>query len=232
MTMLATPLPPVLPVVAVPPEHQHHPTLASVLGRVGASLLVACVVPAAIFFTVLVSAGVTTAVVTAFAWTLAAMGWRHVTGRPVSGLLLLVAVVMTVRTGFTLATGNTFVYFLQPMISDSVLAAFFLVSLASARPVVSRLAGDFYPMTHELAERPGVRRLFHRLTLMWGLVCLIKAGLGLGLLLSQPMVTFVLVNSISMISLTACAALVTIVVSLLVLRTERAAHAVPVLVAS
>ena len=49
---------------------------------------------------------------------------------------------------------STWLYFLQPVISDGVVAALFLLSLASARPMVARLAGDFYPMDHELAVTP------------------------------------------------------------------------------
>ena len=83
---------------------------------------------------------------------------------------------MTIRTGFTLATGNTFVYFVQPVFADAAVAAIFLGSLLSARPIVARLAPDFYPIDDALAARPRIRRLFRRLTLLWGLVIVAKGA--------------------------------------------------------
>ena len=76
----------------------------------------------------------------------------------------------TVRTGFPLARGNTFVYFGQPVFADATVAAIFLGSLLTARPIGARLAPDFYPIDAPLAARPRIRRLFRRLTLLWGLV--------------------------------------------------------------
>ena len=39
-----------------------------------------------------------------------------------------------IRTLIALLTDSTFLYFLQPIISDGVIAAMFLLSLATARP--------------------------------------------------------------------------------------------------
>lgn len=61
---------------------------------------------------------------------------------------------------------GTFLYFLQPVISDGIVATTFLLSLATTRPMVASLAGDFYPMHHELSLRPAIQRLFRRLTVL------------------------------------------------------------------
>ncbi len=76
------------------------------------------------------------------------------TGRTVSGLLVLTLVIMTVKTTITFATGNTFIYFVQPVVVDAVVGAVFLTSCASERPFVARLAPDFCPMHASLSERP------------------------------------------------------------------------------
>jgi intracellular septation protein A len=197
------------------------PSLVAILRRLSVSLLVAVVVPATLFYTLLVTLGMTPAVVAALAWTYAAIGWRYVARMPVSGLLLIMATVLTIRSVFTLSTGNTFVYFLQPLVSDASLALVFLASLATARPVVARVAADFYPMDVRLAKAPRVRRLFRRLTVMWGSVCLAKGLVGLWLLLSLSTETFVLVKSLSMIAMTGLAIAVTVWGSATVLRKER-----------
>jgi hypothetical protein len=193
----------------------------SILRRLASSLFVAVVVPATLFYVLLVTVGMTTAIVAALVWTYAAIGWRHFAGMGVSGLLLIMATVLTIRTVFTLSTGNTFVYFLQPLVSDGAIALLFLASLATTRPVVARVAADFYPMDGQLAALPRVRRLFRRLTLMWGSVCLLKGLVGLWLLLSLSAANFVLIKSISMITMTGLAVAVTVWGGTVVLRKER-----------
>jgi uncharacterized membrane protein len=196
------------------------PHLKAVVGRVVVSLATAVVVPAVLFSATVVLANVTTAVIVACAWMTGAMGWRWATRRRVSGLLLLTFGLMTVKTGVMLVTGNTFVYFVQPVFVDATVATVFLGSLWSARPVVARLAPDFYPMDAVLAARPGVRGLFRRLTLLWGVVIVIKGCVTLWLLESLSTVNFVLIKSGAIITLTLVAAAATIVWSVIVGRRE------------
>jgi uncharacterized membrane protein len=110
------------------------------------------------------------------------------------GLLVLTLGVMTVRTAFTLVTGNTFIYFVQPVFADFAVATIFLGSLWSARPVIGRLTHGFYPMSAAVAARPEMRALFRRLTLMWGLVILVKGSITLWLLESLSTDNFVLIK--------------------------------------
>jgi uncharacterized membrane protein len=163
---------------------------------------------------------VDTAMIVALTWMTGAICWRRATQRPVSGLLMLTVGIMTVKTGFTLATGNTFVYFVQPVFVDAAVATIFLGSLWSATPVVARLAPDFYPMDAALAARPGIRELFWRLTLLWGLVILIKGTVTLWLLVSLSTMNFVLIKSSTIITLTLVAAVATVAWSIMVGRRE------------
>jgi intracellular septation protein A len=202
------------------PATDLRPRLRAVVVRVAASLATAVVAPAAVFAGTLVLVNVYAAVATALGFVCAAMCWRWATRRPLSGLLLLTLGIMTVRTGFTLATGNTFVYFVQPVFADALVAAAFFGSLWTARPIVARIAPDFFPMDAALAARPAIRALFWRLTLMWGIVVLIKAGITLWLLESQSTVNFVLLKSSAVIALTLLAAAATITLSAIVGRRE------------
>ena len=108
--------------------------------RVALSLLIACVVPATLFYVCVRVLGVWPAIIAALGWTYAAIAWRAATGRRTSGLLLLTAVVMTGRTLIALLSDSTFLYFLQPVIGDGVVAATFLLSLAT-RPADGGPAG-------------------------------------------------------------------------------------------
>lgn len=198
----------------------HRPSLPAVIRRVSLSLLIACVIPATVFYVALQLAGVWAAIVSALVWSYGAIVWRKVTRRRTSGLLILTAVLMTGRTAISLVADSTFLYFLQPIISDGVVATAFLLSLATARPLVARLAGDFYPMDHELHLRPRIRRLFWWLTLMWAALCVGRALMSLWLLLSQSVETFVLVKSVSMLGLNVLAVAATIGASVWVGRKE------------
>jgi intracellular septation protein A len=198
----------------------HRPHLRDVLARVAVSLTTAVFAPAALLWAMLVLFNVAIAVSVALAWMVGAMCWRWATKRPVSGLLLMTLGIMTVRTAFTLVTGNTFIYFLQPVFADFAVAAIFLGSLWSARPVIARLAPDFYPMSAAVAARPEMRALFRRLTLMWGLVILVKGCVTLWLLETLSTVNFVLIKGGAIITLTLTAAVVTVVWSVIVGRQE------------
>ena len=188
--------------------------------RVSLSLLIAVIVPAVLFYGVFVLAGVWTAIVAALVWSYGAIAFRALTRRRASGLLILAALLLTGRTALSVIADSTWLYFLQPIISDGVVAALFLLSLASTRPMVARLAGDFYPMDHELAARPRVRRLFWHLTVLWAVLGLAKATMTLWLLQSQSLETFVLVKSITVTGVNVLAAVATIGLASLVARKE------------
>lgn len=177
-------------------------------------------IPAVLFYVCLVTIGTWAALVAALVWCYGAATWRMATRRRASGLLVLTVVVLTVRTAFALVSGDTFVYFLQPVLTDVVVAAVFLISLASARPVVARLAGDFYPMDDDVAQRPRVQQLFWRLTLLWAVVCLGKAVIAYWLLQSQSVAAFVLTKNVALTVLTVLATVATVLASVAVARRE------------
>ena len=205
---------------SAPIDPSHGVRSRDVLRRLAANLTVACAVPALLIYVMLQTVGVVPAVLSALAWTYGATAWRHLTGRPTSGLLLLTVLVLTMRTAFTLATGTTYVYFLEPIVTDAVVAVTFLLSLASSRPLAARVAADFYPLSAELARTPRVCRLLRRLTLLWAGVGLLKAGLGLWLLESLPAADFVLVKTTAVLALTVVAAALSVRAALAVLRLE------------
>ena len=213
-------------VEATPP----HPALPAILRRVATSVLVACVVPATLFYAVMMLTSVWPAIVVALAWSYGAIGWRLATGRRTSGLLILSALVMTGRTVLAVASDSTFLYFVQPVIGDGLVALAFGLSLATARPLVARLAGDFYPMDQDLHLRPRVRRLFRHLTVLWAVIAVVKASLALWLLESLSLETFVLLKSVGVLALTGTAIVATVMAAAQVARQEGLMVPAPVLV--
>jgi len=71
-----------------------------------------------------------------------------------------------------------------------------------------------------VAMRPRVRRLFWYLTLLWGMVCLGKASVTVSLLVSQSTMTFVVVKSICLFTITVVAVTATVLAALRVARQE------------
>ena len=201
------------------------PRLMTVLRHLGLSLLWANLIPAALFYVCFAAGNVWAALIAALVWCYGAMAWRLTTKRRTSGLLWLTAVGLTAKTALTFATGNTFLYFAQPAVNDALVAVLFLVSLVTARPVVARLAADFYPMNDDVARRPRIQQLFWRLTLMWAGICLVKSIATLWLLESMPLMTFVAVKSVVTPSIAVAGAVATIVIAFRVARSEGLLHA-------
>lgn len=196
------------------------PRLAAVVRHLALSLFVATVVPTVVFYVCLVTVGLWAALVGALMWCYATVAWRLRTRQPTSALLWLTVAGLTGKTIVVFATGSTFIYFVQPALGDAVVAAVFLVSLMTARPGVSRLAADFYPMTHDVAARPRVRTLFTRLTLLWAGICAIKAAATVWLLHTLSLTTFVAAKTIFAPSAAMLGAAITVALAVRVARRE------------
>jgi uncharacterized membrane protein len=170
--------------LAVEPSPQiapapHRPTLRAVVRHIAVTIATGSLIPSALFSVSLQISNVWAALVAALLWCYGLVGWRIANGRRTSALLWLAALGLTAKTVFAFASGSTLLYVLQPVLSDLLMAVVFAVSLWGARPVVSRLAGDFYPMDDDLHARPRIRTLFRRLTIMWAAIWASKAALAL-----------------------------------------------------
>ena len=206
------------------PAVAQRPRLRTILRHLALSLLWANVIPGALFYCCMAVGNVWAALVAALVWCYGAMVWRVSTRRRTSGLLWLTAAGLTVKTGLTVMTGSTFLYFVQPAINDATVGLLFLVSLMTARPVVARLAGDFFPMTEDVARRPRIQQLFWRLTLIWAFICLIKAVATLWLLDSTSLMTFVEIKTVLTPAIATLGAIATVVIAFRVARHEGLLH--------
>jgi hypothetical protein len=217
----ATLTPAVAEVTDPAPERPH---LRAIIRHLSLSILMANVVPSVLFYLCMVVGNVWMALIAALCWCYGAMAWRLSTKRRTSGLLIITMVGLTAKTLLAFASGSTYVYFLQPAITDAFIAAMFLSSLTTARPVVARLAGDFYPMNADIAERPRIQRLFWNLTLFWAIIAFAKAVVTLWLLEEFPLVTFVAVKGIFILATIAAGTAVTLATAFRVARAEGLLH--------
>ena len=174
------------------------------------NVLEATVLPAVLFYVVLVTVGAGAAMIAVLAWTLVALGRRMLRGTAIPSILLLATVGLSARTIVGLASGSTFAYFIQPVATALALAAVFGGSVLVGRPVVARLAVDFCHIEPDVANRPGVIRLFQGLTLLWAGVHLLTALATFGMLVSFPTATYVAVKTVTCLSISVAAIVVTV----------------------
>ncbi|MCU1488392.1 MAG: putative rane protein [Actinomycetia bacterium] len=207
-------------VATAPVEHSRRSVTAAVLRRCGPHVLEATVVPTTLFYAGLLTGGLVAAYVGAAGWTYAALGRRLARRRGVPPILVLGVIGITIRTIVAILSHSSFVYFFQPVLGTVAMAGVFLASVVAGRPLIGRLAGEFWPITVEEAARPAVCHLFRRLTLLWAAVHLASATLTLSLLLSLPVWLFLAVKQVAGLALMVVAVFVTITMSLRTARCE------------
>ena len=215
------------------PELSKLMVIATVARRCGPHVIEATVIPAVLFYGCLVAGGLGAAYVAALGWSYAALVHRLLRRRPVPPILVLGIIGITVRTLVAVVSRSSFVYFFQPVLGTVAMGCVFLISLRVGRPLIGRLAGEFWPMTPEVASRPAILRLFRRLTLLWAAVNLASAALTMTLLVSLPLGAFLAVKQLSGFAVTAGAVFLTVSLSLSTARREGLAfvpapHPVPV----
>src|SRR6266404_2250687 len=96
-------------------SNTHHlPSLRAIARHALPNLVEATLVPTALFYLGWFTLGRWAAFAAALVWAYAMLARRMTRRQRVPGLLLLALLGLTVRTVAALATGSTFVYFVQP----------------------------------------------------------------------------------------------------------------------
>ncbi|HWO71344.1 MAG TPA: VC0807 family protein [Actinomycetota bacterium] len=184
-------------------EPYRPPRLRALARRAIPHVVEGTLVPVALFYGALRLAGTGGALALALAWSYAAVLRRLLTGRRVPGLLLLGAAALTARTALAAATGSLFLYFLQPAVGNVVAAAAFLLSVPAGHPLALRLAEDFVPLPPALVSHPAARRVFLRISLLWGAVLTANAAVTVVLLLTTPIGGFLVLRTLATLALMA-----------------------------
>jgi intracellular septation protein A len=213
-------LPADAPDADAPDEWSRLAVFRAVVRRSRWHLIEATLLPTALFYCTLTIIGLGAAFVAAIAWTYAAVVCRLAMRRPIPPLLVLGVIGITVRTVLATASGSSFIYFLQPVLGGAVMGCVFLGSILVGRPLVSRLALEFWPLTTEQVEHVEVARLLRRLTYFWAGVNLTIAATTLLLLVSLPLATFVAIKQFVTLAITTVGVGVTIDRSIRVARIE------------
>lgn len=215
-----------------PSAHDHHfvfPGLRAIARHAVPNLLLATIVPTALFYLGWYVQGRSLAFALALGWALTLVGWRAVRRERIPALLVLTTAMLVIRTALGFASGSTTVYFFQPVVTASLIGAMFLVSVAAGRPLISRLAGEFCPLPSFITERADVRRHFRNLSFLWAAVYFSNAVVTLLLLLNLPVTTFLATKTFTGLTIQWSGAVVTCVWSMRVARRAGLVHPKPAL---
>jgi hypothetical protein len=201
------------------------PSKISVIGAVGRRLvpylIEATLIPTGLFYLLLATTReLRWALVGALCLSYAAVVRRLLVGSPIPGLLVLATLGISVRTTVYLFSHNSFVYFAQPILRTVLTAIVFAGSVALGRPLIARFADDFCPLSADVRCRPGILRLFRRLSCLWAAINAIAAGTTLALLLTVPVSVFVVSAALAAWLVTCTGAVVTVVASVTTARRE------------
>jgi intracellular septation protein A len=173
----------------------HLPPLRELALRAVPRLVEGVLVPTALFLLLLNTAGVQTAIVGGFAWSMSVIVVRRVLGRRVPTMVLIGLGVLLARTVLSLATGSSVLYFLQPTLGTGTIGLVMLGSALLGRPLVLRLARDFCPLPADTMGDPHLRRFFLGISFFWGVTNLVNAAVTLWLLVSQSVSTYVVTRT-------------------------------------
>ncbi len=181
------------------------PPVASLVAHAGRHLLEATVAPLALFYATLHLLGLRGALVVGLVWSYSALLRRVVTRQRLPGVLVLGAVLLTLRTVLAWVTGSVFLYLLQPTLGTFLVAGLFLISVAARRPLAERLAHDFLPRPDSLLANGRMSRFFTGMSLLWAAVYLINGAATLALLLSSTVGVFLVAKTAASAALTVAA---------------------------
>ncbi|MEX2100506.1 MAG: VC0807 family protein [Acidimicrobiia bacterium] len=180
--------------------------------------------PTALFLLLLNLFGVGTAIVGGFIWSMSVIVIRRALGRRIPTLVLVGLGFLLVRTVLSLATGSSFLYFIQPTVGTALAGIVILGSALLGQPVVLRVAQDFCPFPNDTMKDAHLRRFFLGISLLWGISQLINAGITLWLLASQSVDTYVVARTAMSWTLTAAVIGVTVAWFMQVVRRQKHDH--------
>ncbi|MEV5830603.1 VC0807 family protein [Spirillospora sp. NPDC052242] len=148
------------------------------------------IAPVLVFYAALTLLGLNGALVAAVAWVYGGIAYRYLRGHPVSGMLMLAAVGVTVRAGLSAATGSAVVYFLQPTLGTLIVSMSFLASVPLGKPLAMKLAKDMAPIPEAFLKHGRVHRFFLRISLLWAMVLFTNVLVSVWMLFNQSIGTY------------------------------------------
>lgn len=152
------------------------------------AILVATLIPLALFQLALAAGSMIWAIAISVAYAYGVAAYQFVRYRRVSGMLLVAVFMATIRAGTAISSGHMMLYFAVPVVETAGFALMFAATMFSSEPLVVRLARDLVPHAAEgIAAR---RALIKTLSLVWTATYLGSCATSLILLATVPLPVF------------------------------------------
>jgi len=146
--------------------------------------------------------GLGAAIAVATALSAVAYGWERRHGRPGIGAALGLAITLT-QAVVGLATGSAIAYFVPPLVVNGLWGLAFIGSVAIGRPLSGVFAQETYPFPDAVKASATYRRVFSRISLVWGVYFLARTAIRLLALSRRDVGLFILINLATGIPFTA-----------------------------
>jgi hypothetical protein len=172
------------------------PTWAMLLGRGLPNLALEGFVPILVFYGV---------------WRVGGLGAGITASTAVAGLVVLfqvrrgldvalagaTCVFIAIQALVAMAADSATVYLAQPVVLSACWGIAYLLSVAFRRPLIGAFARAFYPFPPEFRASKIYLEEFGMQSVVWGIYCLARSGLRLGLLLASGVGSFVVVSFVT-----------------------------------
>lgn len=149
--------------------------------------------PVLVFYGIWKVTSLAPAIIAATALAGAIVWWQHRQGRG-AGLAVVTAIFLAIQAAVGLVADSASVYLAGSVVFSVCWGLAYLVSVAIGRPLVGIFANVWYPFPPESRSSQAYRREFGMQSIVWGVYCLARAGLRLGVLLGPGVGGFVLVS--------------------------------------
>ena len=169
------------------------PILRQVLTRV----FLVSLLPMAVFYVSLSLFGLRIAALTTATLYYGALLTRVLRRKPVLAAALFTAGFLTLRIVVVFCTGSAFLYFVQPVIGTVAVATVFAASALVGRPILDRLAHDFWPFSAELSTQLRQARFFSWLSAVWAVAYCVNAVGTLWLLTNASLNGFIVIKAVA-----------------------------------
>jgi hypothetical protein len=172
------------------------PTWRLLLGRGLPTLAIEGVLPVAVFYGVWREAGLGPAVVASTASAGVVVLYQLRRGMDVA-LAAVTCVFIVIQALVGLAAHSATVYLAQPVAVSGLWGLAYLVSVAIRKPLIGAFARAWYPFPAEFRASEIYRHEFGMQSIVWGIYCLARCGLRLGVLLTTGVGGWLVVSTVT-----------------------------------
>lgn len=154
------------------------------------------IIPILVFYGAWKLLGLLGAVVGANLLALAIAGWQVRRGRG-GALAAVAAIFIVIQAVVALAAHSPTVYLAQPVVLSACWGLAYFGSVFVGRPLIGIFANAWYPFPAAFRATAPYRREFGMQSVVWGVYCLARAALRLGILLWSGIGSFVFVSALT-----------------------------------